>query len=155
MEQMNLFYISQCTKACPNCKFIIQKIDGCNKMTCSRCGIYFCWMCVNQIQGYDHFRESPQCGDIIAAQINESLEIESNFYEKTTKDIVAEALENCINCPNCRELLSKISDVNLLSCYKCKSQFCYLCGRLSPEGKEHFEITNCYYETPLSQKQKP
>lgn len=60
-EQLNLDYIKNCTKACPQCKNRIAKNDGCNKMTCSICRIYFCWACGKRIEGYDHFQISPDC----------------------------------------------------------------------------------------------
>lgn len=46
------------SKKCPNCSFGIEKIDGCNKMTCSRCRSHFCWLCSSSLpQGnpYLHF----------------------------------------------------------------------------------------------------
>ena len=75
---MSEYYISQCAKACPSCGFIVQKIDGCNKMTCAQCHKFFCWSCVRTISGYEHFAENPLCGDIIAADIPDNLE-ETNF----------------------------------------------------------------------------
>lgn len=27
------------------CFFVVKKIDGCNKMTCMKCRVYFCWLC--------------------------------------------------------------------------------------------------------------
>ncbi|CDW89108.1 e3 ubiquitin-protein ligase rnf14 [Stylonychia lemnae] len=140
-EQMNLHYIKQCTKQCPNCKFTIQKVDGCNKMICSRCGIFFCWMCVKQISGYSHFSESPQCGDILGAEIPDNIQ---NKHE-VKYDIVADVLKDCIHCPECRTLITRIDACNLLKCYQCKNEFCYQCGRATPEGKDHYENTNCYY----------
>lgn len=38
---------------------MFQKSDGCNKMTCSHCGTYFCWLCgtrLNPEAPYLHFR---------------------------------------------------------------------------------------------------
>lgn len=38
---------------------MLQKSDGCNKMTCSNCGTYFCWLCgtrLNPETPYIHFR---------------------------------------------------------------------------------------------------
>eukprot|EP01062_Namystynia_karyoxenos_P067913 TRINITY_DN62026_c0_g1_i1.p1 TRINITY_DN62026_c0_g1~~TRINITY_DN62026_c0_g1_i1.p1 ORF type:complete len:542 (+),score=160.80 TRINITY_DN62026_c0_g1_i1:110-1735(+) len=33
------------TKPCPKCRSIIEKNGGCNRVTCQKCGLGFCWMC--------------------------------------------------------------------------------------------------------------
>ncbi len=33
----------------------VEKVEGCNKMTCGYCGAFFCWACSAVISGYDHF----------------------------------------------------------------------------------------------------
>lgn len=51
-------WISQNSKKCPQCKAGIQKIDGCNKMTCFRCNSSFCWLCqqiLSKSSPYSHF----------------------------------------------------------------------------------------------------
>ncbi|MCQ2817341.1 MAG: E3 ubiquitin protein ligase [archaeon] len=32
-------------RKCPKCSYLIEKSDGCNHMTCGRCGYQFCWIC--------------------------------------------------------------------------------------------------------------
>ncbi|GBG63314.1 hypothetical protein CBR_g37671 [Chara braunii] len=53
-EQLNLKYLED-TMKCPACKMAIVKEEGCNKMTCTNCGSYFCYRCGKKIDGYEHF----------------------------------------------------------------------------------------------------
>lgn len=55
-------------------------------MVCSRCGAYFCWICVKQIDGYNHFENNTQCNlwqdeDKIPDQIDLS---NDERYERAT-----------------------------------------------------------------------
>ncbi|KAG0682891.1 translation termination inhibitor protein itt1 [Pichia californica] len=43
---------------CPNCLTFIQKSDGCNKMTCLKCKVFFCNLCGDRLDRndpYDHY----------------------------------------------------------------------------------------------------
>lgn len=43
---------------CPSCSTFIQRSDGCNKMTCSRCQVFFCNLCgerLNRADPYEHY----------------------------------------------------------------------------------------------------
>lgn len=42
-------------KKCPSCGYLVEKVDGCNKMICGKCHSYFCWLCEIKIDGYGHF----------------------------------------------------------------------------------------------------
>ncbi|KAJ4454850.1 putative E3 ubiquitin-protein ligase dbl4 [Paratrimastix pyriformis] len=44
-EREDLTWITGNTKQCPKCHIPIEKNQGCNHMTCSRCRHEFCWMC--------------------------------------------------------------------------------------------------------------
>ena len=43
-------------KKCPNCGIITEKNNGCNHITCSKCGYQWCWLC-NQEYSIDHFNQ--------------------------------------------------------------------------------------------------
>ncbi|KAK9891252.1 hypothetical protein WA026_013563 [Henosepilachna vigintioctopunctata] len=53
------------SQMCPKCYTAIEKADGCNKMTCWKCGTYFCWNCLQKLDKNDpymHFRNpSSRC----------------------------------------------------------------------------------------------
>ncbi|XP_012527951.1 E3 ubiquitin-protein ligase RNF14 [Monomorium pharaonis] len=61
-KYLTIEYLQNNAKSCPKCRTLISKTDGCNKMTCTHCQSYFCWLCNKQIYGYDHFHSaSSQC----------------------------------------------------------------------------------------------
>ena len=47
---------------CPNCSAAIEKLSGCNHMSCELCRTHFCWICKQKISQTDpgsHFKEPP------------------------------------------------------------------------------------------------
>lgn len=50
-------------RKCPGCSVYQSKIEGCNKMSCSQCGIFWCWLCGEKVTGYEHFntRNTNKC----------------------------------------------------------------------------------------------
>lgn len=60
-EFTSMEYIQNTSKQCPSCRSWMQKLDGCNKMTCSKCTCYFCWLCfkvLSRNDPYSHFNQS-------------------------------------------------------------------------------------------------
>ncbi|KAL0227390.1 hypothetical protein P9112_014714 [Eukaryota sp. TZLM1-RC] len=55
-ENANRNYINQNTKPCPSCNHGIEKIDGCDHMTCSVCQYEFCWRCSANYNGEEGIR---------------------------------------------------------------------------------------------------
>ncbi|TFK47596.1 hypothetical protein OE88DRAFT_777872 [Heliocybe sulcata] len=47
-------------KHCPKCRTAIEKVDGCNHMTCVVCQVHICWVCLKIFEKgeavYDHMR---------------------------------------------------------------------------------------------------
>ncbi|XP_056587316.1 E3 ubiquitin-protein ligase RNF14-like [Triplophysa dalaica] len=63
-EALTENWLKENCKRCPSCGVQIQKVLGCNKMTCTSCWMFFCWMCskiLNKANPYGHFqdRNSP------------------------------------------------------------------------------------------------
>ncbi|XP_029925474.1 E3 ubiquitin-protein ligase RNF14 [Myripristis murdjan] len=57
-ESFSRDWLNENCKCCPRCGTNIQKVDGCNKMTCTSCKQYFCWLCLGQlskVNPYSHF----------------------------------------------------------------------------------------------------
>lgn len=57
-ESFSRDWLNENCKGCPRCGTNIQKSDGCNKMTCTSCRQYFCWLCLGQlskVNPYSHF----------------------------------------------------------------------------------------------------
>ena len=45
-DPMSKKYLKTFSKQCPKCRVKIEKIDGCDHMTCVRCEAEFCWYCL-------------------------------------------------------------------------------------------------------------
>ena len=48
-------------KSCPNCKIMIEKVSGCNHMTCKSCSFAFCWICLEKYESA-HYTTGPCAG---------------------------------------------------------------------------------------------
>ncbi|KDR84753.1 hypothetical protein GALMADRAFT_217815 [Galerina marginata CBS 339.88] len=51
-------WISSSTTLCPGCESPVEKSEGCNHMTCSKCRKHFCYRCgmqLDPLHPYDHF----------------------------------------------------------------------------------------------------
>ena len=60
-ETSSMELIQRTSKQCPSCRSWMQKLDGCNKMICSKCHCYFCWLCMKVLSKndpYSHFNSS-------------------------------------------------------------------------------------------------
>jgi len=64
-EMASMETITRTARKCPHCSIFVDKLDGCNKMTCTKCHSYFCWMCLqvlSKTDPYGHFsRPESKC----------------------------------------------------------------------------------------------
>lgn len=51
-EDANEGWLRNNTRECPRCHAHIERIAGCNHMTCTRCRHEFCWLCMRNWPGY-------------------------------------------------------------------------------------------------------
>ncbi|XP_051960417.1 E3 ubiquitin-protein ligase RNF14-like [Xyrauchen texanus] len=75
-ESFSTDWLTNNCKKCPCCGTNIQKVHGCNKMTCSSCQKYFCWICLgtlSRVNPYSHFN-SP--GSLCFNQLFVGVEME-------------------------------------------------------------------------------
>ena len=47
-------------KRCPQCKYFIEKNEGCNHITCTYCKYEFCWLCMQEYNS-NHYKLSSNC----------------------------------------------------------------------------------------------
>lgn len=64
-EMASQEYVQEHSKPCPSCGAAICKYDGCNKVHCTYCKNYFCWLCnktLSKENPYKHFSTSACTG---------------------------------------------------------------------------------------------
>ncbi|KXJ28953.1 E3 ubiquitin-protein ligase RNF14 [Exaiptasia diaphana] len=131
---------------CPKCRMIVEKISGCNFMTCSQCRGQFCWVCGKSISSYGHFSQSEKCatfGQATPLQARQpepskgELLIQQYKEENPGKKLITK------HCPVCSQKNIKIANNNSMKCWSCKTRFCYQCGK-KIEGVcyKHFTAPN-------------
>uniref|UniRef100_A0A3Q3VL18 RBR-type E3 ubiquitin transferase n=1 Tax=Mola mola TaxID=94237 RepID=A0A3Q3VL18_MOLML len=61
VEYLSQNWVAVNSKNCPHCFWRIQKISGCNVMTCSKCKLLFCWACLTKLPDNisKHFMGNP------------------------------------------------------------------------------------------------
>ncbi|KAJ7316366.1 hypothetical protein JRQ81_002528 [Phrynocephalus forsythii] len=78
-------WLEKNSRLCPSCGTPIEKLDGCNKMTCTACRHYFCWICMRSLSKatpYTHFQDpaSPCFNRLFYGLENEDDIVDEEFY---------------------------------------------------------------------------
>ena len=136
-------------KNCPWCKVRIEKVSGCNKMTC-RCGQSFCWICGSRISGYDHFSQGGNCNLFNPLTKPPPPDIRNvNFHDGYVAYRAALLNNNAqeSKCPRCRNKNVKTGRLNFIKCWFCKGHFCFHCGenltRVKNASSHYSAASNC------------
>jgi len=157
-------WLKENTKSCANCFTPIQKNGGCNHMTCQRCGIHFNWETVsfklvkprhvasknpkgtsayNLMSGTRLKPVEPLPFSLLPSNSDSNSGSDSssgsgaNASKGTT--FVGKDKRLTKKCPICGQLAEKLTHSNHLSCKKCNSKFCFLCGFLAKSATAHFQ----------------
>jgi len=145
-------------KNCPNCRTGIEKISGCNKMHCENCHTKFCWMCLEVITDYDHYRVD---------ELNGPSGCQGKLFEGTEMAMYGDAGDfgggwigmqaqgaaygrpqqrnvtfRNTQCPRCKQMNVKEGKANHIRCWNCRKGYCYRC-RESTETTKHFGPKTC------------
>ena len=69
------------TKKCPMCKTDIEKIGGCPKVACARCGERFCWICLTPMAQHTSCKEQSKAEDTreVEVVLNTGISEEKRF----------------------------------------------------------------------------
>ena len=148
-------YIQKYVKNCPNCKWGISKISGCNKVVCSKCSSYFCWICNLDISdiGYQHFEDSTN--PCTTYTYGKEAHVDHKELTNTDKDKIMEDLGavyhnyNTVQCQTCQFILMKTDEMNQIHCNKCQTDVCFLCGQTISEY--HYLSSTCRKISPLKE----
>ncbi|XP_050400274.1 E3 ubiquitin-protein ligase RNF14 [Patella vulgata] len=117
------------TRKCPKCKILIEKIAGCNKMTC-RCGQSFCWACCVAINGYDHYKTCSLMAPLNPGPLDRGtirMPAEGALWIEVNLQLNPDARSKLIVCPMCKQNNLKNGTNNHMKCWNCKTNFCFLC----------------------------
>eukprot|EP00026_Physarum_polycephalum_P006470 Phypoly_transcript_06513.p1 GENE.Phypoly_transcript_06513~~Phypoly_transcript_06513.p1 ORF type:complete len:557 (+),score=99.32 Phypoly_transcript_06513:24-1694(+) len=152
------------TKMCPKCKIPIEKTEGCNKMTCFKCGQYFCWNCRKAISGYDHFGGACKLfpdtplyhadGQVIAHNVDRYAPRPAAMRREVTRQVQMMNVQQQLlhnpdmvkRCPRCKTQCAKTNNNNHIACWNCGTQFCFLCMEYI-FGTAHFHKGKCKHHT--------
>ncbi|KAK8926255.1 hypothetical protein KSP39_PZI018940 [Platanthera zijinensis] len=137
-------------RQCPSCKMAISRTEGCNKMHCTNCGNYFCYICCVAIDGYDHFKDGCQLFTDQQVLEWEALRNPRQIVRRLQAEFNSGTTQMC---PNCGQMNAKVKNNNHILCRACQTHYCALCLQIVRSTSKHFGPKGCKQHTiPPSDK---
>ncbi|CAD8119373.1 unnamed protein product [Paramecium sonneborni] len=143
---------------CPKCRIMVEKVAGCNFMTC-KCGTFFCNLCDIQLEKQDHnshFEGNSPFNAKCKIKVNgkwETRPAQKLEDPQIKKKIIIKEVVNQINpipCPNCNSTNPQVTKLQLYdriahcNSVKCQNRaYCLTCKRMIPQQEllNHFNNT--------------
>ena len=85
-ESFSQEWLEKYSKPCPQCNTNIQKIDGCNKMTCTKCNAFFCWLCMQSLPRNSPYLHFSTSSSMCYNRLFEGIEWDPNFDSEDETD---------------------------------------------------------------------
>jgi len=100
-------------KTCPNCCALNRvKKERTKQTMCPECHFEWCFGC------HAPWHKGMSCKDFKRG---------SKLFKAWTKD-TTEGAKNARRCPKCKVFIQRLEGCDHMSCPRCRTQFCYLCG---------------------------
>ena len=123
-DRFRLDYVKEGNKkTCPRCclitehklprKFRLKESDV--KLKCTSCDLEWCFKC------HAPWHEGMTC---------KAFKTGEKQFHHWTKERRSDKIPNCQKCPLCRVYIERSAGCNRMTCKRCGSEFCYLCGEM-------------------------
>uniref|UniRef100_A0A2I3FXP2 RBR-type E3 ubiquitin transferase n=1 Tax=Nomascus leucogenys TaxID=61853 RepID=A0A2I3FXP2_NOMLE len=73
-------------KNCPCCGTPIEKLDGYNKMTCTGCMQYFCWICMSSLSRANLYKHFTDPASPCFNQLFDAVDVDEDIWEDEIED---------------------------------------------------------------------
>jgi len=153
-ELLTLNMLAAESQNCPKCHVLITRSEGCNHMTCRKCGTHFCYRCcatLNPASPYDHFKSGAcQTFDNIPRPLrNKEIGYEvatlkaqfgdqkylfdtvgANLQARERSRIHVRGRQNGdAKCPTCGHFNARQGTLNHIGCPFCRTNYCRICNK--------------------------
>lgn len=130
-ERLNKLQRDENMRACPRCKHVQKnKNFSSNAMTCEKCATEYC---------FEHELAHP------TMSCQEFSKKQKEQQKEEDRDSLAFIRSQCVYCPHCSSPVIKSDGCNHMTCSKCNTGFCWLCGGRYMGGLHfaRFNILGC------------
>ncbi|XP_007194210.1 E3 ubiquitin-protein ligase RNF14 isoform X1 [Balaenoptera acutorostrata] len=79
-------WLEKNSKSCPCCGTPIEKLDGCNKMTCTGCMQYFCWICMGSLSRANPYKHFTDTASPCFNRLFHAVDVNGDIWEDEVED---------------------------------------------------------------------